>query len=106
MDSIGKTIEIMTKSNTILTQTKSRCSQNPLSYRCLDSEGHLKGKCNIFRLTIPEILEINRKIQSGENISEIAKQYPISRTSLVETMKKYYAGLFEPAIEQYYRQIK
>jgi hypothetical protein len=106
MDAIEKTIQLMQSSSTILEQKKSRCSQNPNTYRCIDNEGHLKGRCNIFRLTIPEILEVNRRIQSGESASKIAEDYPISVQSLIETMKKYYIGLFEPAIEQYYRGLE
>ncbi|WP_040682521.1 hypothetical protein [Methanobrevibacter boviskoreani] len=100
---IERTMKIMESSKTILTQTKSRCSQDPAVYRCLDEEGTLQGKCNVFRLKIPQILEINRRIQSGESTRQIAEDYPISQASLIETMKKYYSGLFEPAIAQYCR---
>ncbi|MDD6256519.1 LysM peptidoglycan-binding domain-containing protein [Methanobrevibacter boviskoreani] len=64
----------------------------------------MKGRCNIFRLTIPQILEVNRRIQSGDSVSRIAEDYPISVQSMTETMKKYYSGLFEPAISQYWRR--
>ena len=104
--SIERTMKIMESSKTILTQTKSRCSQDPSIYRCLDEKGTLQGRCNVFRLKIPQILEINRRIQSGESVSKIAEDYPISSTSLTETMKKYYSGLFEPAIAQYWRMIE
>ena len=104
VSSIERTIQIMEASQTILDQKKSRCSQDPSVYRCLDNEGHLKGRCNIFRLTIPQILEVNRRIQSGDSVSRIAEDYPISVQSMTETMKKYYSGLFEPAISQYWRR--
>lgn len=104
MNSIEKTIQIMQSSQTILEQKKSRCSQDPSVYRCLDDEGTLQGRCNVFRLKIPQILEINRRIQAGESTRQIAEDYPISVQSLTETMKKYYSGLFEPAIDQYWRR--
>ena len=104
VSSIERTIQIMEASQTIWEQKKSRCSQDPSIYRCLDKEGHLKGRGNIFRLTIPQILEVNKRIQSGESISKIAEDYPISVQSLTETMKKYYINLFEPAIAQYWRR--
>lgn len=106
VSSIERTIQIMESSSTILEQKKSRCSQNPSVYRCLDEKGTLQGRCNVFRLKIPQILEINRRIQSGESASKIAEDYPISVQSLTETMKKYYSGLFEPAIAQYWRMIE
>lgn len=106
VSSIERTIKIMQGSQTILEQKKSRCSQDPSVYRCLDEKGTLQGRCNVFRLKIPQILEINHRIQNGEAICKIAEDYSISSTSLTETMKKYYIGLFEPAIEQYYRRLE
>lgn len=96
--------EIIENSKTILTQTKSRCSQDPETYKCIDDDGHVKGRCNVFRLTIPQIIRIDKRIQSGETITKISEDYPISSRSMTETMKKYYCGLFEPAIGQYYRR--
>ena len=96
--------KIMENSKSILTQSKSRCSQDPEIYKCIDSMGHIKGRCNVFRLTIPEIIRIDERIQKGEPIARISKDYPISDRSMTETMKKYYCGLLEPAIKQYYRR--
>jgi len=95
------TIEIMKTSNTILRETKSRCSKDAIVYRCIDEKGHIKGRGNIFRLTIPEILEIDKRIQNNESLVSISKDYPISTTSLKETMKKYYCNLLDYAIGQY-----
>lgn len=100
--SVNETLSILQSSETILRETKSRCSNNPATYRCIDEKGHIKGKGNPFRLTVPEILEIDRRIKNYESISSIAKDYPISSTSMRETMKKYYCHLLDHAIRQYY----
>jgi hypothetical protein len=63
-----RTMQIIESSSTILEQKKSRCSQDPSIYRCLDEKGTLQGRCNVFRLKIPQILEINRRIQSGSQL--------------------------------------
>ncbi len=100
---INETMSILQSSETILRETKSRCSQDARAYRCIDNQGHIKGRCNTFILTVPEILEIDKRIKSHESISSIAKDYPISSTSMRETMKKYYCHLLDHAVRQYFQ---
>ena len=83
--SVNETLSILQSSETILRETKSRCSNDPAAYRCIDEKGHIQGRGNPFRLTV-----------------SIAKDYPISSTSMRETMKKYYCHLLDHAIRQYY----
>lgn len=94
-------VEILETSRSILKESKSRASKNPRTYKCIDKQGHFKGRANVFRLTIPEILEIHSRLESGEDLREITKEYPISYTSILETLRKYYSGLFDFAILEY-----
>lgn len=104
--SVNQVLKIMENSETILHQSRSRCSHDPSNYKCINKEGVLKGRCNTFKLTIPQILGIDERLRKGESELEVCEDYPISRTSFTETMKKYYCGLFNLAIEQYWRMQK
>lgn len=95
-------VECFKKSN-ILLETKSRSGKSPMDYKLETPEGAIRGRTNRFKLRVPEILEIAERIEAGENLANIQEDYSdiISKTSLNETMKKYYAGLLDRVIHQY-----
>lgn len=104
-----KTLESVTefKSADIRKESKSRAGKSEMDYHLDSPTGVIRGKTNRLKLTVPQILAIAERLDNGETLSKIHKDYVdvISITSLNETMKKYYVGLFNRVIRQY-RQLK
>ncbi len=88
----------------ICRETKSRAGKSPRDYHLETEDGKIRGKTNCLKLYVPDILLIAKRLQDGENLAKIHQenyQDIISITSMSETMKKYYAGLLNGAIQQY-----
>ena len=95
------------KSADIRRESKSRAGKSEMDYHLDSPNGVIKGKTNRLKLTVPQILVIAERLDNGETLSKIHQDYVdvISITSLNETMKKYYVGLFNRVIRQY-KQLK
>lgn len=95
------------KNADIRRESKSRAGKSEMDYHLDSPTGAIRGKTNKLKLTVPEILIIAERLEKGEKLSQIHKDYMdiISITSMNETMKKYYVGLFNRVIHQY-QQLK
>jgi hypothetical protein len=98
------------KNSDITRESKSRAGKTTYDYHLDSPDGRIRGKTNTLNLVIPQILIIAERLESGESLSQIHRDYAdiISITSMSETMKKYYAGLFDRVIKLYvqYRKVK
>ena len=91
------------KSADIRRESKSRAGKSEMDYHLDSPSGVIRGKTNRLKLTVPQILEVAERLENGENLTQIHQDYvdTISITSMNETMKKYYVGLFNRVIHQY-----